>query len=344
MKKTISIFICVCCFLNIYRLHSQIKNMDIPFVEYTYSNNKCNGYKYGSGTIFFIPEDAFSNEDGTNCSQTITIKYRELHTKSDILVSGLNMIYLLNGKRKILESSGMFEIKAECNGKPIRIKKGKRIQVRMKCLTELKNLKTFIYDNKNGFWLNANLPITDFSFRDSSNNKDNANLWGSSSVGNTSVLINGDMEIMDSASYRKNINNIIGNLPDGYIKGLNIYETGIYNYDAIIGDENAVQIIASFKTNTGEDIKEKIYVCYTKKNTLVYYYPDDMKEKFALLQDKGIKIFTVFPDGSTALIKEDSLEKINLKALRGKEYTFILEKQPEKPKDKISLAKALKIQ
>jgi hypothetical protein len=322
---------------------SQIKNMDVPFSEYSYVSSNCNGFAHQSGTLIFIPENAFVREDGKDCNGKITIKYRELVNQTDILVSGINMIYVKNGRRILLESAGMFEIKAECNGTPLKIKPDKEIQVRMNCVNDLKNLSSYIYNFEKNYWEDANLPISDFTFKNNSNNKDDVNLWGASSVKSTAQNSNNEDMMSDSARTAF-LNNVVGKLPDGYIKGLNIKKTGLYNYDAIIKDENAVQIIAKFKLSTREDVNDKIYVAYPKKNMLVYYTPEDMNERFYLLPVKGLKIFSVLKDGSVAIIKEEEITQTAIKNLKGKEHTFILEKQTEKPKDRNTLAKAVNIQ
>ena len=345
MKKLL-MTVCVLAFiLKSNFLLSQIKEMDIPFSEFSYNGNSCSGYKFSSGSLIFIPEDAFTFDDGSSCKGKIIIKYRELLTKADMLVSGINMIYMKEGKRKMLESAGMFEIKAECGGKELQLKKGKYIQIRMKCLNELKGLEAYLYDYKNKFWTKTASAVTDFSFRAAQNNIDNIALWGSVAVSNNNTTINQNMDVdmIDTAYNRKIMTQLMGNLPEGYIKGMNISKTGLYNYDAILNDAAAVPIIATFKTTTGEDISEKIYVAYTNKNTLIYYFPEDMSTKFALLPEKGIRIFCLYPDGSVAVLKESELNKINLTTLSGQKHTFVLERQPIKPKDKIALEKAVNI-
>jgi hypothetical protein len=334
---------------------AQVKSMDIPFTEYAYDNSGCNGFRYGSGSLFFIPADAFINEDGSNCTGKITVKYRELHTRADMLVSGINMILVRNNKRKMLESAGMFEIIAECNGKPMKLAPGKTIQVRMKCMRNLANLQAFVYDRKNRSWLDAGVNVIDLQYKAADNNANNVKLWGSGRVPATTVTTN-----LEEEGYPANFNwdsarkawdsirvvgitNIVGNLPDGYIKGMDIKALGIYNYDAVIKDEQAVPILAKFVLRSGEEIKQKVYVGYTSKNTLIYYYPDDLKERFVLLPEKGIRIFVTYDDGSVAVMKESDIDALNIPNLKGKEFTFTLDKLPAKPKDKPALAEATKI-
>ncbi|MBC7864634.1 MAG: hypothetical protein IAF38_16800 [Bacteroidia bacterium] len=319
----------------------QIKNMDVPFAEYPYDNSSCSGFKHPTGSLVFIPSDAFVMEDGSNCKGKIVIKYRELHTRIDMLASGINMILYREGKRKMLESVGMFEISATCSGKPMKLANGKFIQVRMKCLRNADNLQAFFYEKDKGYWTDEATAVTDFSYKKNDNNADNFKLWGNSSVGNTAIQ-NIELEGNDSA-YMKMVNTMMGSLPEGFIKGMNVKTMGIHNYDFVIKDEKAIPIIAKFKLKTGEDITEVVRVAYTKKNTLIQYSPDDMAERFVLLPEKGIRIFVYYEDGSVAIMNQEELDKLNLSNLRGKEHTFLLEKLPAKPKDRAALAEATRI-
>lgn len=339
MKKLLPLFLFPVCML------AQIKEMDVPFTEYVYESNSCNGYKHFTGSFIFIPADAFVTEDGSACKGKVTLRYREIKNRVDMLASGVNMILMRNNKRKMLESAGMFEIKADCNGKAMKLAPGKTIQVRMNCLKELKNLQAFIYDYDQKCWLDVNTEVYDFSFKKGDNNKDNVKLWGSGSVNtNTVPVFDPETSGVNWDSLRQvEITNMVGKLPEGYMKGMNIKTLGFYNYDAVIKDEAAIPVLAKFKLNTGEDVTEKVYVAYQKKNMLIYYTPEDMKERFVLLPEKGIRIFTLFADGTTAVMKEGELDKMNLANLKGKEFTFTLIKQAEKPKDKLALAESLKI-
>ncbi|MDP2387173.1 MAG: hypothetical protein Q8M29_12425 [Bacteroidota bacterium] len=320
---------------------------DVNFMEYTYQNNTCNGFKYGSGSLIFIPANAFVMEDGSECKGAIKVKYRELHSQTDMVVSGLNMLLKRNGKDHILESAGMFEIRVECNGKPMKMTDGVSIQVRMNCRRNLPNLEAFIYDEKQSRWTDYG-KVYDFSYDQKNPKKDDA-LWGSNDVpsGRGDSI---EQELIDPETgepYVVTMESMYGfddkQMPDGFFKGMNINQLGIFNYDGVLDNKDAVQMIPEFVVNTGEPISDRIFVAYAKKNTVVYYYPGDFPEKFVLLNTKGIKMFTKLKDGSYATLKEGSLDKSNIKLMKGTKQKFILEKQPIKPKTKEELASVAKI-
>jgi hypothetical protein len=316
---------------------SQIKN--IQFTEYEYFNSNCNGYKYNTGTFFYVPENAFCFDDGTSCKEKITIKYREFHTQVDMLVAGINMIAKLNGKDAILESVGMFEIKAECKGKPVNLCNGKSIQVRMKCNRNLPNIAAYKYDEKLNWW-NYNGQVYDFSF-DNKKPYEEPNRWGNGPINGIDSVdaIRVDSmgnEVMVRSIASGYINNPI---TEGIFKAMNVQSMGIYNYDCVINDKDAVPMIPEFVLNNGEPVVEQIYVAYESRNTLVNYYKDDLSERFVLLNIKGIKIFTILNDGSYAVLKPGSLDNLNLLAMKGTKQKFILEKKPKLPKTKEDVSK-----
>jgi hypothetical protein len=319
---------------------AQIKTMDVPFAEYQYDPGTCNGFKHPTGSLIFIPANAFEMEDGGKCTGKIVIKYRELHTRADMLVAGVNMILLRDGKRRMLESMGMFEIRAECNGKPMKLSNGKYIQVRMYCFRDIGKVESFIYDKEKRYWLDAGIPVIDFSFKANENNASDSKLWGSSRVTGPTVQVEDSLGI---ESNYKSLTGIIGKLPEGYFKGMNVKGMGIYNYDAVLHDSKAVPMVPTFVVNTGDAITYPVYVAYEKKNTLIQYWEDDFKERFVLLPEKGIKIFAVLKDGAVAIMKQAEVDALNIPNLKGKTFKFTLEKQPVKPKDKPAMAEMTRI-
>jgi hypothetical protein len=211
----------------------------------------------------------------------------------------------------------------------------------MKCKRNLPNLQAFSYAEKQNRWIDYG-QVFDFSY-DKNKPYAEPNRWGNSPI---NAADSADVETFDlegESSYQKVFASMMGELPDGYFKGMNIKNLGIFNYDGIINDKDAVPMIPEFVVNTGDAIGELVYVAYAKRNTLITYYASDFAERFVLLNTKGIKIFTKLKDGSYATLKEGSLDKSNIKLMQGTKQKFILEKQPIRPKTKEELAKVTKI-
>lgn len=343
MKKEIVKYSALLLFFqSIVLISTALEN--IPFTEYLYRNKDCFSIKHTSGSLIFIPENAFVPA----VSGAITIKYRELHSKVDMLQAGIEMFCEVNGKRRMLESAGMFEIYAESAGKQLELAPGKTIQVRMQCKQNLPDLESFVYDKAKKSWDKTGTPVMNFSYKKNSNSKDNPAVWGSTSRNSPPVIMKDSIgePIWDSVGNMGLVGGILDGsydpLPDAIINGMNIKKMGLYNYDRLYHDEKAIPIFASFKLSSGEVVKEA-FVAYKDINSLIHYYEDDFKERFVLLPVKGISIFCILKDSSIAIMDQKMLDELDIPSLKGKEYEFILVKQPAKPKSSNELAKAARI-
>jgi hypothetical protein len=320
-------------FLSPILLLSQKK--EFAFKTFTLHPVACSGFQTGSGSFIFVPQDAFVTESGESCTQKITIKYREFHSQTDMFYSGLNMIFNDNGKYRILESAGMFEIQAWCGDKKLLLKEGKMIQVRMKTRRNIDSLRSFIYNYENNTWSKYSARVFDFSYFKNKNSKDSLALWGSPAI--TSPQPSQDFESETGGNWVPE--KLYNELPEGFFKGMNIGKLGTFNYDGVIKDSLAVPMIPQFTIRTSADtIQTKLFVAYEGKNTLVYYFPWDFKEHFVLLNVRGIKMFTEFSDGSIAVLKNGELDKVNLETYRNKSIQISLDKQPAKPKSEKELS------
>jgi len=319
-------------FLAPFFLLSQKK--EIAFKSYTLHPIACSGFQTSSGSFIFVPPGAFQTESGDACQGKIVLKYREFHSQTDMYYSGLNMVYEAGGKYRILESIGMFEIQAWCGDKKLNLKEGKSIQVRMKTRRNLDSLWSFVYDAKKNTWSKYISPVIDFSYRKNNNKADSSAIWG-----NPAVPVQSAGQIEDIEGGTVTITSYAAKLPEGFFKGMNIKEMGIFNYDGVIKDSLAVPMIPEFIVKTENiPLQQKVYVAYESKNTLVYYYPDDLKERFVLLKVKGTRIFTEFKDGSMACTAAGEMDKTDLETFRNKTINIALEKQPVKPKSEKELA------
>ena len=93
---------------------------------------------FESGSIISIPPEAFNG-----CSnENITIQYRELSNKQAMLRSGVPMTY----NEGILESGGMFEIYALCDGNKIDLASKKEITVKFASSKRLDGLDAFHFN------------------------------------------------------------------------------------------------------------------------------------------------------------------------------------------------------
>ncbi|MBI3134058.1 MAG: hypothetical protein HYZ14_05215 [Bacteroidetes bacterium] len=108
------------------------KDIDIPFSTFEYNNKKGILFDMETGSHIEIPAEAFQDQNGNPVTENISISYREFHSLSDIMLSGIKMKYNegdTNGGD--FESAGMFEIRAFQNGGELDLREGKKIKVNL---------------------------------------------------------------------------------------------------------------------------------------------------------------------------------------------------------------------
>lgn len=319
----------------------QITENDIPFVIFDYDCNSCNAFNYPSGSIIIIPADAFDLP--SCCNGQIKIKYREFHSKFDFFVGNLNTRFLAKGENsfRVLESAGMFEWRAECNGKLLTMKGDKEVQIRMKMQRNLPDLCMFKFNENGKYFERFACNQQDFSYNSQKNEADNKSLWGGRPSPDMIKAIDPASNPEDPMVFERMA--WVKELPEGIFKSFNVRQPGIYNYDRVIDDPNAVKILADFKFPDGSKVDDKVYVSYKNINSIIEYYPEDFLERFVLLNKYEIEIFATKKDGRVGVLKPDFFETINIQNFKDKNLTFDLQYLPQKPKNKFETAKQLKL-
>lgn len=78
----------------------------------------------------YVNKNSFEDNQGNDVQGKIELLFNEYHTQGEIIASKLPMIYKIpEGETYDFESAGMFEIRAFQQGKELKLKKGKSIQV-----------------------------------------------------------------------------------------------------------------------------------------------------------------------------------------------------------------------
>lgn len=127
---------------------SELKN-PAPVFTTTVSGAKGGTIKSPKGTEFTIPKGAFVNAQGEIIEGEVSIQLKEYNKAEEILLSGIPMTY----KDTIMESDGMFDIKALANGQDVQLASGKTISVNMPASDTTKNdYKLFYLDPKSNSW------------------------------------------------------------------------------------------------------------------------------------------------------------------------------------------------
>lgn len=121
--------------------------------EFIIETNNDTTLVYSSGSLISIPSNAFVDSVGNDINGKIVLRFEEFHNVGEILLSKIPMTYDSAGITYNFESAGMFKIEAEQDNKPIYIKKGKIIEVKMTSLNnDNSKFNKYYFDKKKNAW------------------------------------------------------------------------------------------------------------------------------------------------------------------------------------------------
>jgi hypothetical protein len=105
-----------------------------------------------NGGTIAIPKDAFIDKNGHSIEGLVNIEWKEYHTLTDILVSGIPMKYDSLGVQYDFVSAGMFTISANQDGKSVDLRAGKPTAVNLTSYDETPCYNFYKLDEKTGDW------------------------------------------------------------------------------------------------------------------------------------------------------------------------------------------------
>ncbi len=108
-----------------------LKDVNVKYTTYTVNAEKGATLDFKTGSLLTIPKNVFADEKGNPVKGDVELRYREFHDPVDFFVSGIPMTYDSGGTKYQFESSGMMEMLASQDGKPVTIAKGKSIDVKL---------------------------------------------------------------------------------------------------------------------------------------------------------------------------------------------------------------------
>jgi hypothetical protein len=99
------------------------------FDEYMVNATEGDTITTASGTRIILPSGALLDDSGKVVTGEVKIKYREYHDALDVFLSGIPMDYMSQGQQRVMQTAGMFEIRAEQDGRELTIAAGKEVEV-----------------------------------------------------------------------------------------------------------------------------------------------------------------------------------------------------------------------
>ena len=141
-------------FLSIERPFDGINENESTEGIHIENPTEASSHTTSSGTIINIPANAFVDENDHLITSPIDIKYREIKTATEIILSGIPMKMIdKNGDVQWMQTAGMFEIQGFQDTKAIEIAEGESIEIDF--VSEVAGEYDFWYfDEEKGNWIN----------------------------------------------------------------------------------------------------------------------------------------------------------------------------------------------
>ncbi|MES2680419.1 MAG: hypothetical protein V4635_11060 [Bacteroidota bacterium] len=141
-------------------IRQPIPGIDINDTTYYFSSVSANSFTYESGSILSIDRNAFVTSKGENYAGEVQLFYREFRNPVEIMLSGIPMYNLVNGKTELFKSGGMYEINAlDGMGRQLKSRSDTAIKIRF-ALTDTSANFQFYSLNEDGSWTTQKPAIT----------------------------------------------------------------------------------------------------------------------------------------------------------------------------------------
>lgn len=116
---------------NAVSIKGTFENFDVKYNQHQINAEDGQELRFENGTVIKIPANAFVDKKGNTVKGKVDIDYREFHTVSEIMTSGIPMQYDDGKEQYDFESAGMLEIRGKQNGEEIYVAKDKTIAINM---------------------------------------------------------------------------------------------------------------------------------------------------------------------------------------------------------------------
>lgn len=83
-------------------INPPIQAADLPFESYMVNADSASLIEHARGSVLKIPPNAFVDKEGNTVDGEVELKYREMHTKTDIFLAGVPMEYDSAGTKYVL--------------------------------------------------------------------------------------------------------------------------------------------------------------------------------------------------------------------------------------------------
>ena len=131
-----------------------IKSADVPYEEYEVDAAKGDTLVYPTGSIILFPPNAFVDEAGKPVTGKVQVKYREFKDPVDFFLAGIPMQYDSAGTAYQFISSGMLDIRAFKDGKPVFVNKTAKPEINLASKDNSSGHRLYLLDTVQQKWIN----------------------------------------------------------------------------------------------------------------------------------------------------------------------------------------------
>lgn len=130
-----------------------IDSVDIPYQEWKVNSAAGDTLFYHTGSILVFPPNAFIDKIGHIVTGEVVVKYREFTDPLDFYLSGIPMQYDSAGTGYTLSSSGMCEILAFKDGKPVYVNPAGKPEIHLATSDSASNHNVYFLDTVQRKWI-----------------------------------------------------------------------------------------------------------------------------------------------------------------------------------------------
>jgi hypothetical protein len=131
-----------------------LKSADVPYEEYEVDAAKGDTLVYPTGSIILFPPNAFVDEAGKPVTGKVQVKYREFKDPVDFFLAGMPMQYDSSGVAYRFISSGMLDIRAFKDGKPVFVNKAAKPEINLASKDNSSGHSLYFLDTVQQKWIN----------------------------------------------------------------------------------------------------------------------------------------------------------------------------------------------
>lgn len=133
------------------KVEAPIPELAKAYTSFKINSSEKNELELPSGTKIIVEANSLVDAEGKLITGEAIIQYREYHDAVDVLLSGIPMNYEVQGRKRTMQTAGMFDINGVQGGQPIFVKDGVGVQVDFASFEEGADYNLFNLNEEKGW-------------------------------------------------------------------------------------------------------------------------------------------------------------------------------------------------